>query len=344
MKNMMKKFGLVGMLFFVCLVSNAGNSVKQTQFFPGKVWNDTQGRPINAHGGGILFYNGVYYWYGEIKKGKTWLVPNQNWECYRVNAGGVSCYSSKDLVNWQFEGVALVPNLTDSKNDLHTSKVLERPKVIYNKKTKKFVMWLHVDSQDYGYARAGVAVSDKPIGPFQYIESFRPNGQMSRDMTLFQDEDGKAYQIFTSENNATTRISLLTDDYLKPSGKEIRIMIGKSREAPAMFKYKKKYYLITSATSGWSPNKAWVTTADSIMGTWKILENYNPCKGEKADSTFLGQSTHVLPIAGKRGKFIFMADIWNKTDLENSKYVWLPLEIKKDSVVIEWKDSWSLKN
>ena len=43
--------------------------------------------------------------FGEIKKGKTWLVPNQSWEDYRVPAGGVSCYSSKDLVKWKYEGL-----------------------------------------------------------------------------------------------------------------------------------------------------------------------------------------------------------------------------------------------
>ena len=154
-----------------------------------------------------------------------------------MDAGGVSCYSSSNLTDWKFEGIALAPNTTDSLNDLHTSKVLERPKVIYNETTKKFVMWLHVDSKDYTYARAGVAVSDKPEGPYSFIESMRPNGQMSRDMTLFKDDDGKAYHIFSSENNAVMHISLLTDDYLKPSGIENRIFIDKSREAPAMFKH-----------------------------------------------------------------------------------------------------------
>ena len=44
-----------------------------------------------------LYYRGMYYLFGEVKKGKTWLVPGQQWEDYRVPAGGVSCYSSSDL-------------------------------------------------------------------------------------------------------------------------------------------------------------------------------------------------------------------------------------------------------
>ena len=198
---------------------------RQNVIYPGAIWLDNKGQTINAHGGGILFHQGKYYWYGEIKKGNTWLVANQGWECYRTNAGGVSCYSSEDLTEWKFEGIALAPNTTDSTNDINTSKVIERPKVVYNEKTKKFVMWMHIDTEDYKYARAGVATSDNPAGPYTFIRSMRPNNQMSRDMTLFKDDDGKAYHIFSSENNATMHISLLTDDYLKPTGIESPLAI-----------------------------------------------------------------------------------------------------------------------
>ena len=95
---------------------------------------------INAHGAGVLYKDGVYYLFGEIKKGATWRVPNQGWEDYRVPAGGVSCYSSRDLVHWKNEGVALAPVVGDSSNELDTGRVIERPKVIYNTRTGKYVM------------------------------------------------------------------------------------------------------------------------------------------------------------------------------------------------------------
>lgn len=313
------------------------NSVIQ----PGKIWNDTQGNPINAHGGGILYYNGTYYWFGEIKKGKTWRVPYiTTWECYRTNAGGVSCYSSKNLTDWKYEGVALAPEPKDSSNDLHFSKVIERPKVIYNEKSGKFVMWMHIDSEDYSYARAGVAVANSPAGPYKFLSSLRPNGQMSRDMTLFKDDDGKAYHIFSSENNSTMHISLLTDDYLKPSGSFIRIMENKSREAPAIFKHKGKYYLITSGCTGWSPNEAAYAIADTIMGKWEYMNN--PCTGKGSETTFMAQSTFVIPVAGKPDSFIFMADIWNKTNLEDSRYVWLPVRMNDKKLSIRWTDKWDM--
>lgn len=63
--------------------------------------------------------------------------------------------------------------------------VLERPKVIHNRQTGKFIMWMHIDTADYELARTGVAVSDSPIGPFRYQGSFRPHGQQSRDFTVY---------------------------------------------------------------------------------------------------------------------------------------------------------------
>src|ERR1700751_4346538 len=136
------------------------SSIAHAQYVKGGL-NDINGRFVNAHGAGILFYNGIYYLFGEIKKGKTWLVPGQQWEDYRVPAGGVSCYSSKDSEHWKYEGIALAPVKGDTTNDLDTGRVIERPKVVYNAKTKKYVMWMHVDRKDYSYSQAGVAVSDK---------------------------------------------------------------------------------------------------------------------------------------------------------------------------------------
>ena len=46
-------------------------------FTPGEVWRDTDGQPINAHGGGLLFHGGAYYWHGEAKTGRT-CVPETN--------------------------------------------------------------------------------------------------------------------------------------------------------------------------------------------------------------------------------------------------------------------------
>ena len=313
---------------------------KKNTIHPGTVWKDTDGETINAHGGGILYHNGIYYWYGELKGDSTYRLDwVKTWECWRADAGGVSCYSSRNLVDWKFEGIAL-PTVNDETSDLHPSQVIERPKVIYNEKTEKFVMWMHIESPDYEKAHAGVAISDNPIGPFTYLGSFKPNGSDSRDQTIFKDDDGKAYHICSSEWNKTLYISLLNDDYTYPSGVYVRRFIGQSREAPAVFKKDGLYYMLSSGCTGWDPNKAKWAVADSMLGVWELQDN--PCVGIDADKTFYAQSTFVLPVEGHPGKYIAMFDRWNKRNLVDSRYIWLPIEFQGDRPIIRWQSSWSL--
>jgi hypothetical protein len=339
------------------------------QFLSGAVWKDTDGQAINAHGGGVLYHQGTYYWYGEFKTGKTYLPNcNKSWGGTRVDLAGVSCYSSTNLSDWKNEGLVLAAMSNSPGHDLHPSRTLERPKVVYNRNTRRFVMWMHIDSPSYGEARSGVAVSDRPTGPFQYIGSFRPNagvwpsnvteadkrpgpenplardfegGQMARDMALFVDDDGKAYQFYSSEENPTMHVSALTADYLRPAGKFARIFIGRSMEAPAVFKRAGKYYVIASGCSAWEPNAARSAMADNIFGPWTELGN--PALGPEADKTFRSQSTFVLPVQGHEDAFIFMADRWKQWDLPDSRYVWLPVEFSRDGKpLLRWRESWTL--
>jgi beta-galactosidase len=302
--------------------------VKNKNFSPGETWYDNRGEVINAHGGGLLYAGDRYYWFGEQRE--------------RQGTNGVNVYSSNDLYNWTYEGLALSTNDTNPNSDIAHGCVMERPKVIYNAKTGKYVMWFHLELKGKGYsaARAAVAVSDKVTGPYTLVSSFRPNGNMSRDMTLFVDEDGSAYHIYSSNENYDLRIVKLTDDYLQPTTDD-RLLFSKHREAPAVFKYKQQYYLITSGCTGWAPNKASIHKADAVTGPWTLLD-YNPMLGAGADSTFGGQSTYVQPVAGKKDAFIFMADIWRPRDLRDSRYVWLPVRFNNDQPVVEWVNGWDL--
>ncbi len=305
------------------------------EFRPGEVWLDTEGKPIQAHGGGILFHAGVFYWYGEDK---TLGYDNKV---------GASCYSSHDLYTWKHEGTALPASAVPE--EFRDTGVLERPKVLYNAKTRKFVLWAHMDVNGYSHSVAGVAVSDSPAGPFVFLSATHPIGDSTyRDMNLFLDDDGQAYAIYSAEGNATLYVVRLNKEYTGPETPIVegktwsRAIIGQSREAPAPFKHAGRYYLISSGTSGWAPNAAKVATADHILGPWTLGEN--PFVGPDANTTFHSQSTFVLPITGRHpGGFIYMGDRWEPNNLADSRYIWLPFQVKPDGTFeITWRDSWDL--
>lgn len=339
-----------------------------TSFTPGTIWPDDKGVHINAHGGGLLFFKNKYYWFGEHK------IAGEKGNNAQV---GVHCYSSTDLYNWKDEGISLKVS-DDPTNDIAKGCILERPKVVFNNKTKKFVMWFHLELLGKGYAaaRAGVATADKVTGPYTFIKSYRPNaekmpfypegtpateqvncaapdnksdgffcrdmpgGQMARDMTVYVDDDGKAYHIFSSEENFTLQIAQLTDDYTSHTGKFVRVYIGHQTEAPALFKKDGKYYMIGSGCTGWAPNAARWFTATSIWGPWTYKGN--PCKGEGANLTYGGQSTYILPVAGKKDAFIFIADKWVPKNAIDGRYLWLPITFNNGNPEINWMDKWDL--
>lgn len=353
--------------------------IKYIDFHPGKLWFDTNADIINAHGGGILFYEGTYYWFGE-HKGQ-----------FSNNAlVGVTCYSSKDLYNWSFEKIAL-PVSDNPDSPIVRDCIIERPKVIYNKKTNKFLMYFHLELKDQGYnsAHVGIAISDTPTGPYTLVRNSRVNagiwpenlsydqqkeneedkeilkkawtpewlqavetglfvrknfkeGQMSRDMTLFVDDNDKAYHIYSSEDNGALHIAELTDDYLQYTGKYIRIFPGKYNEAPAVFKKDGTYWMITSGCTGWKPNEARMFSSTSIWGPW--TQHNSPCQGDDSAFTFHSQSTYVLPVAGESDRFIFMGDRWNPQNPIDGRYIWLPIKFEDGLPVLKWKDKWNLSD
>jgi beta-xylosidase len=257
------------------------------------------------------------------------MVPNQSWECYRVPAGGIACYSSIDLKNWHFKGVVLKPTIGINNSSLDTSKVIERPRVIFNNETKKFVMWIHLDKNDYTEAEAGVAVSDTPDGLFHLVYHFKPNNEDSRDMTIFKDSNGKAYLYNSSENNNSIHVNELTEDYLQVKPHFETILKNQRREAPAVFKVGKDYYLVTSLCTGWAPNEALIAIAKNPMGPWEQM--YNPCIGTNANITFGSQISHVT-FDHMANQFIAISDVWDKTNLKNSNYILIPITFLKGRV------------
>jgi len=325
---------LVAFLFLLT-ISVANASAGPLTIKPGTVWKDTAGGIIQAHGGGILLHKGTYYWYGEDK--------TFGW----FNKAGVACYSSRDMVTWKPLGLVL-PKATFPEKFQDTG-VCERPKVLFNAKTRKFVMWMHLDAANYSVSAAGVATADLPEGPFTFVRAFRPRPESTfRDMSLFQDADGRAYVFYSGEGNATMHVVRLNREYTSVEEPMVegktwaRIFPGAYREAPAPFRYGRRYLIITSGCTGWKPNPAQYAWADNILGPWTVKAN--PCDGSNADTTFDSQSTCVIPLpGGKDNEFLYMGDRWNPGNLADSRYIWLPFSVDKSNAIrLTWRDEWSL--
>ena len=349
----------------------------------GELWPDDRGVPINAHGGGVLYHENRYYWFGEHK------VAGEKGNQAQV---GVRVYSSADLVAWRDEGIALAVT-DDPRSDIVRGCILERPKVLYNRKTGKFVMWFHLEiaGSSYASARSGVAVADRVTGPYVYQGSVRPNaghwplnvraehqdpatiararaaqglsggtsfqtaslnilgrdfegGQQARDMNLFQDDDGTAYHIYSSEQNSTLHIARLSDDYLRHTGEYVRAFEKRWMEAAAIFKHQGRYYLLASGCTGWAPNAARAAHAEHIFGPWLEIDNpcrgLNPATGLGPEKTFGGQSTCVFPVAGRPGVFVAMFDEWRPKNAIDGRYYWLPVQFEGNGFIIPWRDRW----
>src|SRR5665811_1925248 len=252
-----------------------------------RIWPDNEGKHINAHGGGIIFYNDTYYWFGEYRLSRSEKDKSRY---------GVSCYSSKDLMNWKNEGLALRV-VNDTSSILNPGCVIERPKVIYRK-----------NSSGDKDLKSGTEEWRVAVKKGLLVRRDYEGGQMARDMTLFVDKDGKAYHVHSSEENMTLHFSELTDDYLDFTDRYIRVLPGESNEAPAIFFAKGKYFMFTSGTTGWKPNPARLAVSKKIFGEWQSIGN--PCRGTEDENiiTFSSQSTQILPVDGKKNAFIYMGD------------------------------------
>ena len=297
----------------------------------GFVWKDTDGKMLQAHGGGILYEKGIYYWYGE---------------CYEKICGtyhncGVNCYSSTDLINWKNEGRVLKMFMEREwcEHDLYFGNILQRPKVVRNRVTGKYFMYFHLDNPEYTKSMVGIAECGTPNGEFIYIGGIRPHFRPSHDLTVFDDDDGSIYLINASDHNSITRAIMISEDGLHFGTYSVITMEVPgfaTREAPAVFKRDSRYYMISSGCSGWKPNTAECHVSDSMLGKWRSIGN--PCVGEGSELTFESQSTFVLKV---NDNYIYMGDRWKPKTLDESGYVWLPIEFDKDGApVIKWRDEW----
>jgi hypothetical protein len=301
---------------FVASVLAAPQAIK-----PGEIWPDDRGQHIQAHGGGIIKIANMYYWFGEDRS-----------QGLDRSLRYVGCYASTDLAHWTFRKQI---RFSDPEN--FGRWVLERPKVYYNVLTRKFVMYMHIDSGNYSLARVGVATCDQVDGDYQYLKSFRPLGQESRDIGQFIDDDGTAYLIFEDRPAKGFHIAKLSEDYLTVE-KDV-CLIQAPLEGGALVHYQGLYYAIGSALTGWKPNPNKYATAPSLAGPWSEFKDLAPPES----NTYGSQSSMMLKVVGtKQTAVIFMGDIWKPRTQWDSRYLWMPLEIGQGKLFLPAPKAWTI--
>ena len=351
----------------------------QTAVYPGKMWLDTKGKRIEAHGGALFYENDTYYWYGENKEKTDGKNGIWTW--------GIKAYSSKDFYNWKDEGLIIPPVTDDIKSNLHPTKHVDRPRIIKCDATGKYVCWIKLSGEEACFV---ILQADKLLGPYQIVaENYYPLGSKVGDFDLIRDEEsGKAYLYMDADHTAIICYEL-SANYLEVQKEVSRQYSGLNapfcREAPALFERNGKKYMLTSGMSGYIPNQS-----DSAMApTWTSVfkSTGDPHVDDASRASFNSQISKVFQVPGKKDLYVAIADRWvpeymvdakradlimrgiathyepekyqiskeEQVELMNSPmldsantsiadYVWLPLRFVGDEVKIEWLDSWRLED
>ncbi len=342
--------------------------------YPGRVWLDTEGKRIQAHGGSVMYLDGIYYWYGENKEKTT--GENEIWHW------GVRCYTSEDLYNWEDQGIIIPPEPDHPESSLYPSAMMDRPHIVYNRSTKKFVCWLKIMNND-GSQTETVLTADQVLGPYTKVrEGLKPLGMNAGDFDLAVAPDGKAYYYF-ERVHCETICADLTSDYTDVTGYYSTHFPHPYppyvREATAHFMRKGKHYLITSGTTGYLPNPSEAAIADTWHGPYRVLGNPHP--GDKSNTSYHSQISSVFKVEGKKDLYIAVADRWipdhmelpyeeykvlfenmfnpdcdsGKKEMERfgndigrntsiADYVWLPFRFDGEMPYLDWKEEWRIED
>lgn len=343
-------------------------------FRPGKTWYDTDGKRIQAHGGSVLYADGTFFWYGENKEGITGRAtgtPCPFWH------RGVRLYASHDLYNWTDCGVIMLSD--DPANPFYPAHIMDRPHIVFNRKTGLFVLWAKTGRGGFEKAGFSVCVSDDIRKPFRFLHEITFPPYHAGDFDLVE-QDGRCYIVYENPHSCMV-CQTLSDDYTSLTGEVSEHLHAKCppyvREAPAFFERGGRKFLLTSGTTGYYPNPSRIDEIGSMHGAWKTLGN--ACRRDRARNSFHAQFSSVFRHPHRKDLYIALGDRWltdlppdlpdmEKTFLglfdesaekiatadelqffsdENTgeaDYVWLPVRFRRDGTpFIEWKTRWTVE-
>jgi beta-xylosidase len=214
-----------------------------------------------------------------VHGGKVWLYAGHDEapagrEGYLMNEWLV--FSSSDMVNWTEHPVPLKPkDFAWAKGEAWASQVIER--------NGKFYWYATVEHGTIRGKSIGVAVADKPEGPFK---DARGSALITNDMTkyasiswddidptVYIDDDGQAYLFW---GNTALHYARLKENMTELDGPIQTIKLPHFTEAPWIHKHKGWYYLSYAYQF---PEKTAYARSRSINGPWQYMGIFNELAG-----------------------------------------------------------------
>ncbi|CCQ44448.1 glycosyl hydrolases 43 family protein [Pseudarthrobacter siccitolerans] len=317
-------------------------------------WKDTAGNPIFSQGGGIFDFKDpetgevLHYWYGPRYTG---AIDYYNKPTQPITTGGdtfvaVSAYSSKDLVNWKYEGDVLSRAQVDSFTNIGTGKAtwVGRMGVAYVKDLNKYALFsqhgIKIEGQTNSDGAEFVALSDSPTGPFVADRRLKMTDYSAEmtvstgDQTVFTDDDGTSYLVYSKSGG---RNKIFISRIGVKDGKvdlldTVKVYDGAGREGNCLFKYNGRYYMSASDLFGWNASRAYYLVADNINGPYTPTNDMQKIPGAEADFGHVTQTGFYYTVKGtQQDTVIYAGDRWADFAGNGLGYnQWVPLSFSAD--------------
>ena len=351
--------------------------IMQNEFRPGEIWTDTEGNPIEAHGGSIRWEDGVYYWYGEDKSHTDGKNGIWTW--------GIRMYASTDLYQWKDLGHIIRPEPDDPESSMYPCRHIDRPRILKCPATGKYVLWLKLSGADAYFV---VFEADAVTGPYRMVrDRYKPQEGKAGDYDLIcEEETGRGFLYYNMHTDPQAVVTMeLAKDFCSAEQEVTRqyegLLMPFAREAPVLFEADGKKYMFTSGMSGYLPNRSDAAVSDRWDQPFHSLGN--PHAEDASDASFNSQISAVFRVQG-RDLLIAAADRWvpdyvmdaervklferiftaqhdpeysrtmpeesaelerapylENADTSRARYVWLPVTFTNDGIPqILWYDRW----
>ncbi len=233
------------------MVAHAENPIVQTSFTPDPA--------------PVIFGDELYVFTGCDRQGDNDFYYMTGWQCF----------STKDMKNWTDHGSLLEDTSFDwcGKNDAWASQCIER--------NGKYYFYFTTTNKAGGGRAIGVAVADKPEGPYKDVLGkplCGPNWDYI-DPTVMIDDDGQAWLMF---GNPTCYYVKLKEDMVTLDGEIKHFEMNSTQfgppagqhstsygEGPWIYKRGDRYYLVYAAfVDGFGGESMCYSTAPTVTGPW----------------------------------------------------------------------------